>query len=94
MLVHQDAAGHGGESKTRSHDRVGENGSMDDVSDDNGRSNWRTAYTWLCTLLLLINYFLAQYDKFILSYFQTPLSESLDLYIHPYHSPPSLHHHH
>lgn len=38
-----------------------------------------TIYTWLSVLLLLINYFLAQFDKFILSYFQTPLSESLNL---------------
>ena len=32
-----------------------------------------------CLLLLLANYFLAQYDKFILSYFQTPLSRSIGL---------------
>ena len=46
-------------------------------------SSWppkvRLAYAGLCIALLLANYFLAQYDKFILSYFQTPLSRSLDL---------------
>ena len=42
-------------------------------------SSLMTIYTWLSVLLLLINYFLAQFDKFILSYFQTPLSESLNL---------------
>lgn len=30
-------------------------------------------------VVLFVNYFLAQYDKFILSYFQTSLSKSLDL---------------
>ncbi|KAI7278852.1 hypothetical protein KC345_g5691 [Hortaea werneckii] len=39
----------------------------------------RRLYTIVCVLLLLINYFLAQYDKFILSYFQTPLSTSIGL---------------
>ena len=40
---------------------------------------WRRLYTAVCVLLLLINYFLAQYDKFILSYFQTPLSSAIGL---------------
>ncbi|TKA33370.1 hypothetical protein B0A50_00923 [Salinomyces thailandicus] len=39
----------------------------------------RRVYTALCIFLLLINYFLAQYDKFVLSYFQTPLSDSIGL---------------
>lgn len=49
-------------------------------------SSLMTIYTWLSVLLLLINYFLAQFDKFILSYFQTPLSESLNLYACSTHS--------
>ena len=40
---------------------------------------YKPLYTWTCIVLLLVNYFLAQYDKFILSYFQTPLSQSLGL---------------
>lgn len=30
------------------------------------RSKVKDVYTWVCTGLLLVNYFLAQYDKFIL----------------------------
>jgi MFS family permease len=30
-------------------------------------------------LILFLNYFLSQFDKFVLSYFQTPLSEALNL---------------
>ena len=36
-------------------------------------------YTYLCIALLFINYFLAQYDKFILSYFQTSVLADLSL---------------
>lgn len=36
-------------------------------------------YQALCIFLLLINYFLAQYDKFILSYFRTDLVQNLPL---------------
>ncbi|KAF2035472.1 MFS general substrate transporter [Setomelanomma holmii] len=36
-------------------------------------------YTWICIILLFINYFLAQYDKFILSYFQTSVLVDLSL---------------
>lgn len=36
-------------------------------------------YAYLCIVLLLINYFLAQYDKFILSYFQTSVLADLSL---------------
>lgn len=43
------------------------------------RSKLQPIYTILCVLILLVNYFLAQYDKFILSYFQTPFSRSLGL---------------
>ena len=39
----------------------------------------KPVYTGICIVLLFINYFLAQYDKFILSYFQTPLSSTLNL---------------
>lgn len=39
----------------------------------------RVVYIFLCIFILFINYFLAQYDKFILSYFQTSFSASLDL---------------
>ena len=39
----------------------------------------RLIYTWTCIVLLFVNYFLAQYDKFILSYFSTHLSETLGL---------------
>ena len=54
--------------------------SNDNDDDAKGKSSkFREVYTWVCIVLLLVNYFLAQYDKFILSYFQTPLSESLNL---------------
>tara|TARA_R110002003_G_scaffold448_6_gene19860 strand:- start:224 stop:1759 length:1536 start_codon:yes stop_codon:yes gene_type:complete len=36
-------------------------------------------YTSICILLLFVNYFLAQYDKFILSYFQNPVLVDLSL---------------
>jgi MFS family permease len=36
-------------------------------------------YTYICILLLFVNYFLAQYDKFILSYFQSSVLTSLSL---------------
>ncbi|KAB2104643.1 hypothetical protein AG0111_0g6452 [Alternaria gaisen] len=36
-------------------------------------------YAYICILLLLVNYFLAQYDKFILSYFQTSVLADLSL---------------
>lgn len=39
----------------------------------------KLVYTWICITILFANYFLAQYDKFILSYFQNPLSTSLNL---------------
>ncbi|KAK3716490.1 hypothetical protein LTR37_006386 [Vermiconidia calcicola] len=39
----------------------------------------RPVYISISILLLLCNYFLAQYDKFILSYFQDSVSESLNL---------------
>lgn len=73
-----------GEIKAMSNNRVKENGNAQDyderpTGDSKDRSSIKEAYTWICTLLLLINYFLAQYDKFILSYFSTELSESLNL---------------
>ena len=37
------------------------------------------AYAHLCIALLFVNYFLAQYDKFILSYFQTSVLADLSL---------------
>ena len=37
------------------------------------------AYAYLCIALLFVNYFLAQYDKFILSYFQTSVLADLSL---------------
>jgi MFS family permease len=36
-------------------------------------------YAFLCILILFVNYFLAQYDKFILSYFQTSVFADLSL---------------
>ena len=36
-------------------------------------------YAYLCIILLFVNYFLAQYDKFILSYFQTSVLSDLSL---------------
>jgi len=36
-------------------------------------------YAYLCIVLLFVNYFLAQYDKFILSYFQTSVLADLSL---------------
>lgn len=36
-------------------------------------------YTYICILLLFVNYFLSQYDKFILSYFQTSVLANLSL---------------
>lgn len=39
----------------------------------------KALYSAAAIILLLLNYFLAQYDKFVLSYFQTPLSTSLGL---------------
>lgn len=47
-----------------------------DVSKEASLSNLHIA---LSIVVLLINYFLAQYDKFILSYFQLPLSAELHL---------------
>ena len=43
------------------------------------RQGLKLIYTWICIVLLFVNYFLAQYDKFILSYFQGPLSSTLHL---------------
>ncbi|RAR11996.1 MFS general substrate transporter [Stemphylium lycopersici] len=37
-------------------------------------------YAYLCIILLFVNYFLAQYDKFILSYFQTSVLDDLSLH--------------
>ena len=42
-------------------------------------AGYRLIYTWICIVLLFVNYFLAQYDKFILSYFSTHLSETIGL---------------
>jgi MFS family permease len=39
----------------------------------------RTAHVYLSILILFLNYFLAQYDKFILSYFRPQVAESLNL---------------
>jgi MFS family permease len=39
----------------------------------------QNAYAYLCIVLLFVNYFLAQYDKFILSYFQTSVLADLSL---------------
>ena len=38
-----------------------------------------TAHVYLSIFLLFLNYFVAQYDKFILSYFRTQVTASLDL---------------
>lgn len=42
-------------------------------------SGLKMIYTWICIILLFANYFLAQYDKFVLSYFQQPLIRTLNL---------------
>lgn len=39
----------------------------------------KTAHAYLSILILFINYFLAQYDKFVLSYFRADVEESLGL---------------
>ena len=39
----------------------------------------KTAHVYLSIFLLFLNYFLAQYDKFILSYFRTQVTASLNL---------------
>jgi MFS family permease len=39
----------------------------------------RTAHVYVSILILFLNYFLAQYDKFILSYFRPQVAESLNL---------------
>jgi hypothetical protein len=46
---------------------------------DRTRQGFKLIYTWICIVLLFANYFLAQYDKFVLSYFQGPLSSTLHL---------------
>ena len=38
-----------------------------------------TARTYLTIFLLLLNYFISQYDKFVLSYFQVEVIEALNL---------------
>ncbi|KAL6245527.1 hypothetical protein RBB50_007526 [Rhinocladiella similis] len=43
------------------------------------RRGLRSIYVPLVILLLFLNYFLAQYDKFVLSYFQAEVIESLNL---------------
>ncbi|KAK5168440.1 uncharacterized protein LTR77_007010 [Saxophila tyrrhenica] len=43
------------------------------------RSKLRAAHILLMIVLLLLNYFIAQYDKFVLSYFQAEVIESLGL---------------
>jgi MFS family permease len=43
------------------------------------QSKLHRLYAYTSIILLLLNYFLAQYDKFILSYFATPLQLSLSL---------------
>ncbi|KIW12285.1 hypothetical protein PV08_09562 [Exophiala spinifera] len=43
------------------------------------RRGLRTIYVPLVILILFLNYFLAQYDKFVLSYFQAEVIESLNL---------------
>lgn len=40
---------------------------------------WQKVHIAISIILLFLNYFTAQYDKFILSYFQTSFSESLNL---------------
>lgn len=78
MHSHSDGPVEGGESKTELREQSTED---DNLNTDTSKTNskLKEAYIWICTVLLLVNYFLAQYDKFILSYFQTPLSESLNL---------------
>lgn len=69
-----------GEGKIIASEQLNNNGhAQHDLEKKDSRSKFKDVYTWACTVLLLLNYFLAQYDKFILSYFQTPLSESLSL---------------
>ena len=53
--------------------------SQDEEHSDRPRQGFKLIYTWICIVLLFANYFLAQYDKFILSYFQGPLSSTLHL---------------
>jgi hypothetical protein len=54
-------------------------GCQDAGRSDHPHQGFKLIYTWICIVLLFVNYFLAQYDKFILSYFQGPLSSTLHL---------------
>ena len=47
--------------------------------EDGLRQTLNTTHIYLSIFLLFLNYFLAQYDKFILSYFRTQVTASLDL---------------
>ena len=60
-------------------DDQGAEGFQDGGRPDRRRQGFKLVYTWICIALLFANYFLAQYDKFVLSYFQGPLSSTLHL---------------
>lgn len=78
MLTERGEPRRDGNHEPKSMEQVREDGNIEDEIRD-GHTRLGGLYIWFCTILLLVNYFLAQYDKFILSYFQTPLSESLNL---------------
>ena len=65
-------------------DPSSKHGNVEEVPNDqqeqtSRHAGYRLIYTWICIVLLFVNYFLAQYDKFILSYFSTHLSETIGL---------------
>lgn len=74
---HSDKANDHGNSEAKSSEQINEDNG--DIHGSEAKSKVKMAYGWICTVLLLVNYFLVQYDKFILSYFSTPLSQSLGL---------------
>lgn len=52
---------------------------QDDASSNPSHPILRDVHTGISIVILFLNYFLSQYDKFILSYFQDSFSLDLDL---------------
>lgn len=50
-----------------------------DFRNTSTRTPWTTVRTALTILLLLLNYFISQYDKFVLAYFQREVIQALHL---------------
>lgn len=49
------------------------------IQPESTKSLWKQIHVAICIVLLFLNYFTAQYDKFILSYFQIQVSTQLNL---------------